>query len=101
MPSDTPLNNPSVPPVPPLADRVARVLADLAIEVLDAEREATGVDEWDESDTRCYLYNAAYAVIEGRPVDALDYEQADYPCLVCGTAASCVGGCRTYTPEMG
>jgi hypothetical protein len=45
-------------------------LAKLAIEVLDAEREQTGVDEWDESDLRCYLYNAAYAVIEGRPEDA-------------------------------
>lgn len=46
-------------------------IADLAIEVLDAEREATGVDEWDESDTRCYLYNAAYAVREGRLEDVL------------------------------
>lgn len=34
------------------------------LEVLDAEREETGVDEWDESDPRCFLYNAATAVVE-------------------------------------
>jgi hypothetical protein len=76
-----------------------QVLAELAIEILDAERAATGVDDWDESDQRCYLYNAAYAVLEGRPEDALDYETADYPCITCGHAGSCVGGCRTYSKE--
>lgn len=75
--------------------RVAQVLAELAIEVLDNERVATDVDEWDESDPRCYLYNAATAVIEGHPRDALDYETRVYPCAMCGTAGTCVGGCRS------
>lgn len=39
-------------------------LAKGVLEILDAERQRTGVDEWDESDHRCFLYNAAYAVIE-------------------------------------
>lgn len=41
-------------------------LARAVIAALDRDRERTGVDEWDESDERCYLYNAAYAVVEGR-----------------------------------
>jgi len=32
--------------------------------VLDDQRAETGVDEWDESDFRCYAYNAAEAVLE-------------------------------------
>lgn len=40
-----------------------RELAELAIEVLDNERKDTGVDEWDESDPRCFLYNAAAEVL--------------------------------------
>lgn len=36
------------------------------VEVLDADRARTGVDvEWDESDPRGALYNAAYAFLEG------------------------------------
>lgn len=46
-------------------------LATRATAVLDADRKRTGVDEWDESDRRCYLYNAAAAVLEGRdPTEA-------------------------------
>lgn len=31
--------------------------------VLEYERRATGVDEWDESDTRCELYNACFEAL--------------------------------------
>jgi hypothetical protein len=40
------------------------LLAKAALNVLDIEREETGVDEWDESDPRCFLYNAASAITE-------------------------------------
>jgi hypothetical protein len=35
-------------------------LGRMVLGALDAERERTDVDEWDESDPRCALYNAAY-----------------------------------------
>lgn len=60
----------------PWGERAADVLARLAVEVLDNERAATGVDEWDESDPRCYLYNAAYAWIDGDTGTIADYEPA-------------------------
>jgi hypothetical protein len=41
-----------------------KLLAAATLSVLDTERIETGVDEWDESDQRCYLYNAATAIIE-------------------------------------
>jgi len=45
------------------SERLAR-LAVGVLEVLDEERRRTGVDEWDEADVRCFLYNAASAVID-------------------------------------
>lgn len=43
-----------------------RAIGDRLLQALDTEREATGVDEWDESDRRCFLYNAAH-FLSGRP----------------------------------
>lgn len=57
------------------AVRIADVLSKLALEVLDAERERTGVDEWDEADIRCYLYDAATAWQENDPSRVLEYER--------------------------
>jgi hypothetical protein len=34
-------------------------VAENVLYVLERERRATGVDEWDESDPRCLLYNDA------------------------------------------
>lgn len=62
-------------PKPVDAVRVADVLAKLAVEVLEAERERTGVDEWDEADVRCYLYDAAYAWIENDPTRIPEFQQ--------------------------
>lgn len=39
-------------------------LAAIVLDYLDGVREETGVDEWDESDPRCDVYNAATAVVE-------------------------------------
>lgn len=47
-----------------LAQKRLKLLAAATLSVLDAERARTGVDEWDESDQRCFLYNAATAIIE-------------------------------------
>jgi hypothetical protein len=41
-----------------------KLLSAATLSVLDTERLETGVDEWDEADQRCYLYNAASAIIE-------------------------------------
>jgi hypothetical protein len=46
------------------AERRLQALARAARAELDRQREETGVDEWDESDSRCYLYNAAEAILE-------------------------------------
>lgn len=44
-------------------DVPVELLARQALEALDADRERTGVDEWDESDHRCELYNLAAEVL--------------------------------------
>jgi hypothetical protein len=41
-------------------------IGDRLLKALDVERDATDVDEWDESDHRCFLYNAAH-FLSGRP----------------------------------
>lgn len=46
------------------ADRRLTLLAVATRAELDRQREESGVDEWDESDSRCYLYNAAEAILE-------------------------------------
>lgn len=40
-----------------------RDIAEQALDVLERERRATGVDEWDESDPRALLYSAAYDIL--------------------------------------
>lgn len=61
------------------------LLAKGALHILDNEREATGVDEWDESDPRCFLYNAATAILErdanAAYVDAESAERLIDDCL--------------------
>lgn len=47
-----------------MADRARLIdLAEQALDVLERERVATGVDEWDEADPRCLLYCAAWEVL--------------------------------------
>ncbi len=68
-----------------LAQRRLKLLAAATLSVLNTERIETGVDEWDESDQRCYLYNAATAIIErdanARYTSAEDAETQIDACL--------------------